>query len=402
MALAGVACIVVSVRLSMADALARRPGLPSVTRAVELAPGSARYLLRQAALLEREPVAGGETAVGHVLERATSVEPLLAEPWMQLALFEEMHGQSGQAERALRHAAEIDHTFKPAWTLANFYARHAAGDPFWTSARHCLQLSEPMAYAPEPVFDLCWRVSDDPAEILRRAVPPSPWVRASYVAYLAESKRAVPALDAWRTLDRATQAAPAGPSPALCDLLLASGEVKRAVEVWNGYAGTRFGQLLDPQQGRSLTGGNLDREPTGRGFDWTLPRSNGIHNRYLADEKEVRIDFDGDQPENAELLTQNIPVVPGARYRLRFQYQTTGIAPGSDIAWAPVDAATNVVGKSTCGSLASAEPVAGECEFQAGPAQDLVRLALRYSRTLGTLRARGTLRISQVRLERLA
>lgn len=413
MALACLACIVISIRLSMADDLARRPDVNSVRRAVDLAPGSARYRLREAALLEREPSPGNDAAVGRLLEQALHAEPLLAEPWMQLGLFaemhyhrvpEEMHPPASEAAYLLGQATVFDHTFKPAWTVANFYARHGDYGPegFWRYARRCLELTEPNAYAPEPVFDLCWRVSDDPATILKRAVPQSPWVRARYVAYLTDLKLPGPAIEAWRTLNASSKTAAEGPSLALCDLLIGQSDVNRAVEVWNGAHGrTLLDPLLDPGQGRSLTDGNLEHEPTGRGFDWTLPRTSGINNRYFNDDREVRIELDGSQPENAELLTQKIPVEPGARYRLRFRYQTTDIAPGSGLAWVPMDAATNAPGTSTCGSLASAEPATGECEFQAGPAQPIVRLALHYGRALGTLRARGTLRISQVRLDRL-
>ncbi|HCC56603.1 MAG TPA: hypothetical protein DEQ47_04960 [Solibacterales bacterium] len=402
MALAGAACITVSIRLSLADDLARRPELASAARAVRLAPGSARYRLRQAALLERDNPAGGDAAVGRLLEDATTIEPRLAEPWMQRGLYLEIHGHKNQAEQMLLRAADADHTFKPAWTLANFYARHADIDKFWTYARQCLQLTEPAGYAPEPVFDLCWRVSDDAPTILNRAVPPVPPVRAAYALYLTSLRKPSAALPAWRTLNRTGMADEFGPSLPLCDLLIQTGDAAGAVEVWNGYAAAHGRAGLDPARGRSLTDGNLEREPAGRGFNWALPRSHGIDNRYFGDENEVRVELDGDQPESAELLTQNIPVVPGARYRLRFQYQTTDIEPGSGLSWAAVEPATGAPQPSTCASLSSAEPAGGACEFQTASGQSLLRLALRYSRPLGTLRAHGSIRISHVRLERLA
>ena len=392
----------VSIRLSVADDLARRPELESAARAVRLAPGSARYRLREAALLERDHPLGREAQIGRLLEEATTLEPRLAEPWMQRGLFYEIHGHAQQAEQMLLRAADADHTFKPAWTLANFYARHDERDRFWKYARECLQLTEPRGYAPEPVFNLCWRVSEDAPAILNRAIPAVPAVRAAYAQYLTNLGKPSAALQAWRTVDRAGMAAEDGPAMPLCDLLIHAGDAAGAVEVWNGYVAAHGRASLDPGQGRSLTDGNLEREPSGRGFDWTLPRSHGVDNRYLADEKEVRIDLDGDEPDNVEMLTQNVAVAPGARYRLRFQYQTTDIEPGSGLAWAVFDAVTNAIQGSTCSSLASSEQAEGACEFQAGPNQTLVRVALHYSRTLGTRRSRGRIRISRVQLERLA
>lgn len=401
-ALAGAACITVAVRLSLADDLARRPELASAARAVRLAPGSARYRMRYAALLERDSPAGGDAAVGRLLEAATTLEPRLAEPWMQRGLYQELHGHNDLAEQMLLRAADADHTFKPAWTLANFYARHARTGEFWSYARHCLELSEPRGYAPEPVFDLCWRVSDDAPTILTRAVPNVPGVRAAYALYLTGLRKPLAALPAWRSLDGPRMAAEFGPSLPLCDLLIQSGDAAGAVEVWNGYAAAHGRPGLDPAHGRSLTDGDLEREPAGRGFHWSLPRSHGVDNRYFGDEKQVRIDLDGDEAESVELLTQNIPVLPGAHYRLRFRYQTTDIVAGSGLAWAALEPATGVPEVSSCGSLASAEPADGTCDFQAAPGRNLLRLALRYSRAVGTPRARGGIWISHVRLERLS
>ena len=82
-----------------------------------------------------------------------------------------------EAERDYLTAERIDHMYKPAWALANFYVRQGNREKFWVYARKCLEVveprrSEPDSYNPAPVFDLAWRVSQNAAEIQEKLLPP--------------------------------------------------------------------------------------------------------------------------------------------------------------------------------------------------------------------------------------
>jgi hypothetical protein len=358
-------------------------------------PGQTRYQLRQAAMLEA--AGGAQNEIEALLLHAARVAPFLAEPWMRLGIFYEASDPQ-KAEQLLLRAAAADHTFKPVWTLANFYLRQNREGPFWKYARRALELTEPRAYAPEPVFDLCWRASSNAPSILANAIPDNTYVRAAYVRYLLSRNRVEPALLAWRTLHSSRQAQDPLPGYELTEQLIAANRPVEALEVWNA---SHAGAPTDPLIGHSLTNEGLTSEPTGRGFDWRLEPSPGAALQYFSDGREIRAQLDGSESEDIELLVQNVPVVPGARYSFSFEYRTEDVPPGSGLQWVVVDALNNLPQPSNCASLSSSDPTRAACQFRAGPSQQLVRLALRYRRALGTRLLHGSVRFSKLHLEKL-
>ena len=330
-----------------------------------------------------------------VLLKAAGMAPFLAEPWMRLGIFYEARDPR-KAEQLLLRSAAVDHTFKPVWTLANFYLRENNPALFWKYARRALELTEPRAYAPEPVFDLCWRASSNAADILAYAIPDKPFVRAAYVRYLLGQHRVEPALVAWRTLHHDPADLLAGYE--LTEELIAANHPAEALEVWNA---SHSGSPTEPSAGHSLTNAELASEPTGRGFDWRLEPSAGATLQYFPDGREIRVQLDGSQSDDIELLIQNVPVVPAARYRFSFDYRTEDVPPSSGLQWVVVDALDNLPQPSTCASLSSIDPTRAACEFSVRPSQRLVRLALRYRRALGTRRLNGSVRFSKFQLEKL-
>src|SRR5438045_2220049 len=129
-----------------------------------ITPGSAVYHFR---LWQERPELEGE------LERALELNPRYTAGWIARGLAKEAARDRGAAEASLLRAAQIDATYLPSWTLANFYLRGGDTEKFWTWARR----AGGMAYNPSALFQLCWRASDDPREILERAIPATPAVR---------------------------------------------------------------------------------------------------------------------------------------------------------------------------------------------------------------------------------
>ncbi len=119
--------------------------------------------------------------------------PRASEPRIRLGLALEANGDADAAERWLLEAAEVDHQYGPAWTLVNFYFRQGRADDFWIWMRTALAVS----YGDRtPAFDLCWRMTDDPAEILYKAFGTGAPALISYVYYLLEQGRTDAAGDA--------------------------------------------------------------------------------------------------------------------------------------------------------------------------------------------------------------
>src|SRR5207248_4436953 len=113
----------------------------------------------------------------------------------------EIAGDMAGAERALTRAAAVDHTFKPAWTLANFYFRINKPEKFWPMIERCLSLVEKRtadlwSFDPGPVFDLAWNEATDEKK-LRQMVPRRDATLVPYVAWLYRRKLTDAALEVW-------------------------------------------------------------------------------------------------------------------------------------------------------------------------------------------------------------
>src|SRR5439155_14370283 len=241
-------------------------------------------------------------------------------------------GNRGAAETSLRRAAEVDHTYLPRWTLANFYLRTGDMQRFWTRAR---QAGE-MAPDPTALFQLCWRVSGDPREILARAIPQDPLVRSAYLSFLVRTSR----LEAAQPLADEMSRRPAGADVDLllryCDLALARKQAGPALTVWSALAARR----LVPNRDGGLTNGDLSAAPLGRGFDWRPAPVDGVPLFFDPAARELSVTLSGKQPESFELVEQYVPVEPRAQYEFHFRYRTRDLKTVNGLSLNFVDART--------------------------------------------------------------
>ena len=166
-----------SIRLARADAAFRQRTPAEVARAIELAPENGEYL---AALALQAEYSGQDSTP--LLEEIARLNPRSSAPRIRLGLAAELRGDTNTAERWLQEAYSVDRQFETRWTLANFYFRQGQPDEFWTWMKSALEMSYGDRVA---AFDLCWQMtSNDPEEILDRAIPDRREVVASYLAYV--------------------------------------------------------------------------------------------------------------------------------------------------------------------------------------------------------------------------
>ena len=82
-----------------------------------------------------------------------------------------------------------------------------------------------------------------------------------------------------------------------------------------------------------LTNGELKTAPSGAGFDWRLPATEGLTAEWRASELDFA--FWGSEPEACVLLEQVLPLDAKPRhYRLRFEYLAPGMPSPAGIHWA--------------------------------------------------------------------
>ncbi len=377
-----------TLRLAYADRLFHTGVSAAVVRARELAPGNATYFTAADDFSERP-----------VLEAAVALDPFYAHGWIELGLSAELAGDTVRAEHLLLKAARVDKTYEPRWTLANFYFRRGDRQGLWRWAKKALEIS----YQDQtPLFLLCWRMSSDPAEILRGAIPPQPRFLAQYLNFLIQREN----LDAAEAVgDLLAPQAGEAETPVLllyCDRLLQKGRDRSALRFWNALCLRHRidRQPLQPGSGVSLTNGDFSAVPLETAFDWRLQRAEGI--AFVVPAGPVaglRASFSGKQPEAVRVLEQVLPLVPSRRYRLRFSYRTEGVAPGSGLQWEVARLTGGGEWSAGSADLYSESWKQEEFDFTTLPDMGSGRLALSYRRALGTTRIEGSVWLRKVSLD---
>jgi hypothetical protein len=389
-----------SVRFAWADLLRTSGDLTTVQESIRLIPIDSRPLLREASLIAAANPLGREDQP--ILERAVALNPHDAEAWMALALKAELLGNNDLAEKHLLHAASLDHTFKPAWTLANFYVRSGDMEKFWHWIRICIDLVEPrnaeaLTFDPRPMFNLCWNVTDDANLILDRAIPRKHFVLSSYLKYLLDTERYDASLSTARLLFPMADHSDYDTLLYLCVRLIVAENVGGAVEAWNTLADRKLFGLaaLHPSSGISLSNGDLRVAPLENAFDWRFIRPGGVYDTYSPAGPFIRLDFDGEEPEHCVVLAQVMPLLRGRRYRFAYSYETSGLV-GSEtgLRW--------YMPPSGLGAVAARDQSGEDSfEFVAPVDQDTPMLVLLYDRLPGTVKIKGSFKLLRATLRML-
>jgi hypothetical protein len=109
-------------------------------------------------------------------------------------------------------------------------------------------------------------------------------------------------------------------------------------------------------------------------------------------------EFSGSEPDSFTLMNQAAPVQARSAYTLTVDYTTSGIAPGSGIAWLVTDAGTGAeLARTASLSSEGGEGNTSAC-FTAPDGASFVNLSLLYQRQPGTVRVEGKLGLKGVRL----
>ena len=360
-------------KLARADFLFQQDTAASIRSAIGLAPDDSAAYMRLAQL--------DEGRAQQMLETALRLDPYNAQADIELGLLLESNGNPAMAERLLLHAFEVDHTYIPRWSLANFYLRQDNLPAFWHWARRAAEMPPDDMGA---LFALCWRVSPDPKSITDAILNDNPAMVRQYLAFLVSKEQLHAAADLVPRLMRT--GAPDADRPLLLSLVnkaIAANDATAANEVWR--------QLIQKQWivADNSVPNNPDfaRDPLPVGFDWTLPSYTGLHS--WPGPSGLAIEFTGDEPESCAIADQVVSLAPG-KYTLEYAYRTRGIAPDTGIKWQILDAKTGAILAETP-SLSSDSLQHAALSFSVAQGSSLLRLHLGYQRALGTTRVTGTL-----------
>ncbi|HLK69615.1 MAG TPA: hypothetical protein VKU19_39570 [Bryobacteraceae bacterium] len=374
------------VRISASEYFAAQGTDESLSRAVEIWPHRADYY-RHLAVLQPDQAA-------EWLAKAGELNPWDAHTLMRAGLQAETDGDYGNAERLLLHAAEIDRTYEPRWTLCNYYFRRNDQDKFWHWARAAA------ANSPEDLtslFDLCWRLRPEAKALVAEVVPPSCGPRRQFFEYLAGAelqKDTLPLADQLLTCpDSRTRA----DLSRYTEWLFFHG---MAGDAWNIWKRLELANQLpfpasSPGTEQLIANSDFQASPSREGFDWHADQLQGVLLSTTPGVKALRLSFDGTEPEAATVLYHPLLLHTGVTYELSYDAAAPGreeLAPGFQ--WRLVDISD--VTKRLPGNAPLAGPAGNRKWRFSGTAASSLVLALEYERPEGLPRFRGTLELRHV------
>lgn len=379
-AAAGCAGIWSSWKLARADYLFHKDTAQSVRAAIALEPDDWKYYMRLS-MLDRDHAMD-------LLIKAQSLDRYDARADIELGLQYEAEGNDRRAEELLLDAFDVDHTYLPRWSLANFYFRRDNMPAFWRWARKAAEMP---ADDVRPLFALCWRVEADPDKISEAILTDNPDLIRQYLDFLLAKDQ----------LEAAAKIAPRllRTSNANNDRVLLFALVNRLVARNDASANSLWRLLIARRWIVADTtvpnNPNFARVPLPVSFDWMLPEYDGLHS--WPGPSGLETEFSGAEPEQCTIAEQFLALPPG-NYSLSYSYRTEQISPGTGIRWQVVDSKSNTV-LAESADLASDALLSSSMSFSVPPDTPLLRLRLAYQRALGTPRVTGMLIIRSTEIQ---
>jgi hypothetical protein len=370
-----------SLELARADALFRKDTEQSVRDAIRIAPGGWPYYMRLAQL---DPLHAKA-----LLQTSLQLNRYDAQAAIELGMQYENDGDFVRAERQMLDAYQVDHTYLPRWSLANYYFRRGNIPAFWTWARSAASMPADEIGA---LFELCWRVSPNPQVLTAQLLNEKPEMLRQYVGFLlgkdqpAEVARIAPHLvrAGDPQSDRALLLA-------VVQTLTDRNDAAQATGLWRLLIDARW-VVADSTLPNN---GSFQREPLPVSFDWSLPEYDGLHS--WPGSSGLESEFTGSEPEQCTIAEQTVSLASGD-YVLNYAYHTADIPSGTGIKWQIFDPVLGVV-IAESSSLSSDDLSQSHLEFTVSPGQPLLRVRLIYNRTLGTPRISGSLDVQSTQIQ---
>jgi hypothetical protein len=250
------------------------------------------------------------------------------------------------------------------------------------------------------VVRLCWNMSQDAELIFERGIPERRAVLNAYVRFLMQEGRLAASEPAAAKLAALATVEDQSTLISWCDRQLDAGAGAATLKVWNTLCARHLLPYAPLDRDRApLTDGGFAAPSAGGGFAWRLAPGPGVAIGINRSPRFLWVAFSGDQAETCAPLLQFVPVTPGARYSLRFEYHTSQIPPASGLSWSVFDAPTGIDLAAASPGLSSPDWKPAELRFTA-PAGGLVRLTLISRRLPGAVRIEGSLALRHLWLER--
>jgi tetratricopeptide (TPR) repeat protein len=317
----------------VADALARRPTVGNLERAVKLDPSNADYHMRLAGLYEYSPVDFQLEKAEEHFRRATHLDPYDPETWLELAAAMEFQVRLGEAGDCLRRVDLLAPNLPGyQWPVANFYLLQGNTDEAF---RHFRVVLAGTAQYNSNVFSLAWKATDDAGKILQQLIPARVATEFAYLNFLVSQHHLDQADAVWKRILAGQEEFPPDSTSPYIDNLIGARRPEEAYQVWTDLQKKGLIRYSStPSETNLMSNGDFEDEMLNFGFAWRIVPMEGVYagldtSNYHSPSHALLVQFSGNQNLFYGHVLQYRKVSPGQAYRLQAFMKTEGITTDS-------------------------------------------------------------------------
>jgi tetratricopeptide (TPR) repeat protein len=317
-----------------ADHLAESNEPADWLHAAQLEPGNGEYWYKLGFNRQWDLNDSDASQVITYLRRAVTIDPRSANYWMALAGAYESAGQIQQARDSF-HTALQDYpaSAEAHWRFGSFLLRQGETKQAYAEIHFALQNDSrliPLA------ISRVWPATHDADALLNDVLPKSEESQQEALEAFSTDNQIEPALAVWEYMVKSGESIPIKTVFPLEQILLDAKRTDEARDVWR-QALVASGKPEEANTGSSIIfNGGFEYDASGGGLDWRLVPIPGLNYDYdtanpHSGKRSLRLNFDGEQNPDLQIVSQYVAVQPNTRYRFEGYIHTSGITTESGL-----------------------------------------------------------------------
>ena len=275
------------------------------------------------------------------LESATSLNPNAAKYWLNLAIDQQLVGNTDAEQKAIDHALVVDpHTPEIAWQAANLLLAMGSTDAAMKQFHTVLE-NDPALLS--PAISTAWKIRPDADFLLQNVVPNQ--ADPAFLEFLLSIKETDAAAKVWQKLFAVQQPVERQDLLNYVRYLLLHQDVAQASLVWQQGAAISDLAAYQSSSENLLVNGDFSLAILNGGFDWVHQNVQGVTvaldpTETHSSSRSLRISVDGAAISDAG-IAQRVPVEPNRTYEFSAFYKAQDMDGAGSMQFAIHDAYTS-------------------------------------------------------------
>jgi tetratricopeptide (TPR) repeat protein len=260
--------------------------------------------------------------------KATALNPLATDAWLDLGMAYELDGKLDQARDAYLEAKKsYPGSAEVSWRYGNFLLREGQQVQAYTELRRAIEANPGYAAA---AFSRAYRSNPNLDEILQQLLPAKQSVYVGVISVAADSKQLAVAQSVWNQLLALHPRLSISDVDYLVSALLKAGDLSAARRVWDQGVATMNLPPLRQAPGSVVWDPSFESNLGGYSFSWHFQPIKDVNigldrSEKLSGNQSLRLSFDGKHNPNLEAACAIGIVQPGNVYHFSAWIKTKNI-----------------------------------------------------------------------------